>query len=120
MKMHALRATALATVLALGGLTVAQPAEAGGRHHGHGGNGGALALGLITGAVVGSALVGRSRTYVDREPVYEYVEQERVYDDYALEPWSPEWYESCSARYRSFDPDSGTFQPYEGPRQFCR
>ncbi|HDO52517.1 MAG TPA: BA14K family protein, partial [Rhizobiales bacterium] len=29
-------------------------------------------------------------------------------------------YNYCSQRYRSFDPRSGTFQPYNGPRRLCR
>ena len=33
---------------------------------------------------------------------------------------SREWYRSCAARYRSFDPRSGTYQPYNGPRRVCR
>ncbi|MBZ8134925.1 BA14K family protein [Afifella sp. IM 167] len=36
------------------------------------------------------------------------------------QPWTPEWYLYCESKYRSFDPDSGTFQPYNGPRQLCR
>ncbi len=35
-------------------------------------------------------------------------------------PFTGPWYRYCSQRYRSFDPRSGTFQPYHGPRQFCR
>lgn len=120
MRNHVLRATALVAALALGGLAFAQPAEAG-RYHRHGGNGGALAFGLIAGALVGGAIASRNAYAYDRPVrVYEYADTGPVYDNYALEPWSPEWYESCSARFRSFDPDSGTYQPYEGPRQFCR
>lgn len=35
-------------------------------------------------------------------------------------PFSGEWYRYCEARYRSFDRDSGTFQPSTGPRRLCR
>ena len=35
-------------------------------------------------------------------------------------PWTPEWYAYCNSKYRSFDPASGTFQPYHGPRRLCR
>ncbi|MBB3998472.1 BA14K family protein [Aureimonas pseudogalii] len=35
-------------------------------------------------------------------------------------PFSAEWYRDCAARYRSFDRDSGTFQPDRGPRRLCR
>ncbi|WP_173931979.1 BA14K family protein [Chelativorans sp. Marseille-P2723] len=37
----------------------------------------------------------------------------------ALEPWSPGWYRACSARFRSFDPASGTYLGYDGRRHFC-
>jgi BA14K-like protein len=36
------------------------------------------------------------------------------------QPWSDEWYAYCSAKYRSFDPGSGTYQPNNGPRRLCR
>lgn len=32
---------------------------------------------------------------------------------------NPRHFEWCSARYRSYDAYSNTFQPYEGPRQAC-
>jgi hypothetical protein len=38
----------------------------------------------------------------------------------APEPFTDEWYQYCADRYRSFDPNTGTFQPYEGPRKLCR
>ena len=34
--------------------------------------------------------------------------------------FSAEWYRYCETRYRSFDRDSGTFQPNSGPRRLCR
>lgn len=36
------------------------------------------------------------------------------------QPFTPEWYAYCSRKYRSFDPATGTFQPYHGPRRLCR
>jgi hypothetical protein len=42
-----------------------------------------------------------------------------VYDD-RPPAWTREWYAYCASKYRSFDPPSGTFQPYYGPRQLCR
>ena len=36
------------------------------------------------------------------------------------QPWTAEWYQYCDLKYRSFDPASGTFQPYHGPRRLCR
>jgi len=35
-------------------------------------------------------------------------------------PFSGEWYHYCESRYRSFDRESGTFQPSNGPRRLCR
>lgn len=42
------------------------------------------------------------------------------YGGSAPRQWSKAWYRYCANKYRSFDPDSGTFQPYEGPRRMCR
>lgn len=36
-----------------------------------------------------------------------------------LQPWSPEWYRWCDARYRSFNPQTGTFRGYDGLDHFC-
>ncbi|WP_058634360.1 BA14K family protein [Aureimonas ureilytica] len=35
-------------------------------------------------------------------------------------PFSGAWYRYCETRYRSFDRESGTFQPNNGPRRLCR
>jgi len=37
----------------------------------------------------------------------------------SLEPWSAAWYDYCEARYRSFDPDTGTYTGYDGRTRFC-
>jgi hypothetical protein len=55
---------------------------------------------------------GPAQSYGVRAPVV-------VYDDRPA-PWTREWYAYCTSKYRSFDPPSGTFQPYHGPRQLCR
>lgn len=88
-------------------------------YYGRRGNSGvdALGAGLIgfgVGAVVGSALTPRE-VYVappPPRPVYR--------AGYNLEPWSPDWYSYCYSRYRSFNPDSGTFIGYDGYERFCR
>ena len=36
------------------------------------------------------------------------------------QPWSEEWYESCSQRYRTFNPQNGTYLAYDGQRYFCQ
>lgn len=37
----------------------------------------------------------------------------------AYEPWSDEWYDDCAARYRSFDPETGTYVTNSGRKRFC-
>ncbi|WP_454286429.1 BA14K family protein [Rhizobium arsenicireducens] len=96
------------------------------------------ALGLAAGLVTGAVIASQPRTvYIEPEPIYMepaprrvYVEPEPVYvDDYppaprpvygaAVEPWSAEWYDYCSARYRSFNARSGTYMGYDGRSHFC-
>lgn len=52
---------------------------------------------------------------IDDEP--EIIYAEPAFD--APQPWSPEWYDYCNNRYRSFDDRSGTFLGYDGKRHFC-
>ena len=92
-----------------------------------------LAAGVATTAIVASALSRhkkrrhyrrhyRSRTYY--RPYYE----ERVYYRprrvqryrYRPRPWTPEWYDYCMSKYRSFDPETGYFRTYSGRLKFCR
>ncbi len=96
------------------------------------------AVGLVTGALIGTAIGSQPRYYGEPERVYidpepEYYEPRPVFrprpvyrpvyrpvvESYGLEPWTPEWYRYCSQRYRSFDPDSGTFVGYDGRSHFC-
>ena len=92
----------------------------GGRHYGNrgyyrrGNNGGAAVAGAIAGLAAGAIIAGAASQprYVERRyaPVR----------GYGPAAWSRDWYNYCASRYRSFDPRSGTFQPYHGPRQLCR
>jgi hypothetical protein len=43
-------------------------------------------------------------------------------DDVAdeLEPWSEGWYAYCQRKYRSFDPETGTYLSYSGERRLCK
>ncbi|WP_106753101.1 BA14K family protein [Pannonibacter carbonis] len=36
------------------------------------------------------------------------------------QPWSPAWYDYCRSRYRSFNPQTGTFTTYSGEKRFCQ
>ncbi len=107
------------------------------RHHrGYRDDGVALgALGLATGVIVGGAIASsnqpRGRVYID-PPADGYYEEEvpvyrrprTVYREVpvyqgGLEPWTRPWYRYCSDRYRSFNPDTGTFRGYDGRSYFC-
>lgn len=35
-------------------------------------------------------------------------------------PGSPAWYAYCSNKYRSFDPETGTYLSFDGDRRPCR
>lgn len=37
----------------------------------------------------------------------------------SLEPWSDAWFDYCETRYRSFDPNTGTYTGYDGRKHFC-
>ncbi|MCP8893969.1 BA14K family protein [Shinella daejeonensis] len=101
------------------------------RHHDHRGRDAVIggALGLATGLIVGSAIANQQPRYDERriyvEP--EYYPQPRpeprvVYRPVAApsyEPWTRAWYDYCSSRYRSFNPDTGTFLGYDGRTHFC-
>lgn len=126
------KATMLSVAVAATTLATLPAANAGDRHwrrydrHYHGSDSSDLAAAGILGLAAGALAVGltsRSEpTYYDppyREPVRAY--PRRVYDEYAggFEPWSAEWYDYCSDRYRSFNPRSGTFVGYDGRERFC-
>jgi hypothetical protein len=44
----------------------------------------------------------------------------RVSQSIGYQPWSPAWYQYCSARYRSFNPSTGTYTTYQGEQRFCQ
>ncbi len=113
---------AVAAALSVGALTFASPAEAGRGSRN-------LAIGALLGLGAAAIITNSQRRHYDgygyRPRPYYYAAPPVAYVPapayrYAPAPWSPAWYNYCSRRYRSFDPRSGTFQPYNGPRRFCR
>jgi hypothetical protein len=116
-----LKAIAAAALIGAAALTLPAPAEAGRGYYGHGHGGGGWGAGLLgfgIGAIVGSALTPREvyvvPDYDDYEPAY--------YGPaaYGPPPWSPEWYNYCTSRYRSFNPRTGYFMGYDGRPYFCQ
>ncbi|MER9949357.1 BA14K family protein [Mesorhizobium sp. M0047] len=135
-KIAALSAAVVATTL------VTLPAANAGdwrHHHGHHGNGDAIAagvLGLAAGALIGGALANDQPPpyadryyddgYYDRDvvvrpaPVRRYYAEPRVvYNEGYAEPWTRGWYEYCSDRYRTFNARTGTFTGSDGEQHFC-
>jgi hypothetical protein len=58
--------------------------------------------------------VYRAQPVYEPRPVYR---QRQVYR--TIEPWSQSWYNYCSQRYRSFNPNSGTYIGNDGNSHFC-
>lgn len=83
----------------------------------------AAIMGFLGGFAVGSALDnGKSVPVIRHRPDrYDPPRHYRPAPRYSsLSPWSPGWYRWCDARYRSFDPKSGTYRDYDGRRRFCQ
>jgi len=134
-----LKTAILSVAVAATTLTTLPAANAGDRYWRHNGRhyhdhsrGNDLAVAGILGLAAGALAVGLTSqpapepVYVNPyrqprpRPVRDY--PETVYlDEYegAYEPWSSEWYDYCSDRYRSFDPRTGTFVGYDGAEHFC-
>lgn len=103
-----------------------------GRHYQDRYDGNDVAVAGILGLAAGALVVGLASqpapepVYVNPyrqprpRPVRDYLDTVYV-DDYAggLEPWSADWYDYCSSRYRSFSPRTGTFMGYDGAEHFC-
>lgn len=94
------------------------------RHHQGNSDAAAVILGLTGLAIVGGAIASQNRTLPHtadpnyRRGHYRSAPNVITYES-ALEPWSPGWYRWCDARYRSFNPETGTFRGYDGRDHFC-
>ena len=88
-----------------------------------------ITLGIL-GLVAGAAILGSSNDKQARRPVQQRPNR-RSYDSYKrknprvvystqFKPWTPEWYDHCRAKYRSFNPRTGYFFGYDGKYHFCR
>jgi hypothetical protein len=121
--MRMTKSIAAALALTMGAISFSSVADARHRHR-HGGD--AVAAGIIgfgAGAILGGALAQPRYGYypgpVYVEPAPVYVRPAPVYT-YAPAPWTPEWYDYCEDRYRSFNPRTGYFLGYDGQYHLCR
>lgn len=136
-KTKSIIAAALSGALLLPTISVA---EAGPYHRGHGGGyhghhhqpkphvkkrdntGAAVAAGII-GLAAGAIILGATSQASRPAPVYVPPAPPRgpAYPaQVGYQPWSPAWYQYCSAKYRSFNPQTGTFTTYQGVQKFCQ
>ncbi len=92
--------------------------------------------GLAAGAIVGGAIVDqpRHRPPPRFEPDYDFyrptppryppprprpVPEYRGDADLVFQPWSRQWRDFCSNRYRTFNPNTGTYLGNDGKWYFC-
>ncbi len=68
--------------------------------------------------------VYRPEPVYQNQTIYQSYPVQQVYEDQTAslrpEPWSEEWYDYCFQRYRTFNPNNGTYLAYDGRRYFCR
>ncbi len=83
------------------------------RDRDHDDDGARFLTGAIIGLAAGAIIAGATRP-TSPAPVY------RADPGGSLEPWTPEWQDWCSDRYRSFDPRTGFWRGYDGKTYFCR
>ncbi len=74
-------------------------------------------LGTLVGVAATAVIVSAAKAEKKRRKARRRARRVRYYHP---EPWTPEWYDYCSARYRSFNPDTGYYRTYSGRYRFCR
>jgi len=63
----------------------------------------------------------RRQVYQPSIQYYHVKRRAPVYNNYgSVQPWSQERYNYCSMRYRSFNPQTGTFRGKHGRTYFCQ
>lgn len=92
-----------------------------------------LAIGIIGGLAAGAIVGGILNDDQPRGPRYEPrplppryppprprpVPEYRGDRDLVFQPWSRDWRNFCSARYRTFNPNTGTYLGNDGKWHFC-
>jgi hypothetical protein len=78
---------------------------------------GGIAAGMILGGIIASSPYYYGGPYYYGPPPY-YAPSPYYYGPGPYGP--PDWEAYCASRYRSFDPESGTYMGYDGVRHPCR
>ncbi|MEJ8574418.1 BA14K family protein [Microbaculum marinum] len=105
-----------AAIGAIGGAVI------GGLIGGSKGAGTGALIGGGTGAVGGAAT--HARNYQDAyNYAYTYCMNQQAAQPQpvgGLQPWTQPWFEYCSSKYRSFNPQTGYYTTYGGEQRFCQ
>ena len=78
-----------------------------------------LGVGVATTALIASAIHQNKKRKWERRH-YRSRYRHRPYYRYRPRPWTPEWYDYCMSKYRSFNPETGYYRTYSGRYRFCR
>ena len=62
----------------------------------------------------------RSRVYVNPPRHYRGQPQRVPHTKTGLAPFTPQWVAYCSRKFKSFNPNTGTYLAYSGKYRFCR
>ncbi len=77
-------------------------------------------IGAGTGGVAGAATHGQRYQDAYNYAYYNCMNQRAAQPAGGLQPWTPAWYQYCSSKYRSFNPQTGYFTTYGGEKRFCQ
>ncbi len=72
-----------------------------------------LGIGVATTALIATAIHKKKKRKWRRRHY-------RSHYSYRPRPWTPEWYDYCMNKYRSFNPETGYYRTYSGRYRFCR
>lgn len=138
-------AAALSGALLLPAVSIAEAGPRDGWRHHHGGwghhhphkphryhgrrkkkdnTGSAVAAGII-GLAAGAIILGTMNQRSYAAPGHAYYPPARTPRHThrhapGYQPWSPAWYDYCRSKFRSFNPQTGTYTTYRGVQKFCQ
>jgi hypothetical protein len=100
------------------------PGWQGHNNWGHGPGWGHYDGGDIGAGIVGGIIGGTISNWFAPQPQVVVVPQEAPPPPPAPQsgpqPWSPEWYDYCNGKYKSFDAKTGYYTGYDGQQHFCQ
>ncbi len=77
-------------------------------------------VGALGGAAQGNSTWNRHYNYAYRRCMNSSKARVPVRRAAGPKPWTPEWYDYCYNKYRSFNANTGYYRTYSGKLRFCR